>query len=48
MDSAAEEVVPKSQSSGYGDLATMGVVFGFVVMVPLDVAWSTRCRFTEK
>lgn len=33
-----EEVVPESQSSGNGDLATMGVIFGFTVMMTLDVA----------
>ncbi|WP_207264771.1 ZIP family metal transporter [Desulfovibrio sp. Huiquan2017] len=33
-----EEVIPESQSSGNGDLATMGVVFGFTVMMILDVA----------
>jgi len=33
-----EEVIPESQSSGYGDQATMGVVFGFAVMMTLDVA----------
>lgn len=33
-----EEVVPESQSSGNGDLATMGVLFGFAVMMVLDVA----------
>jgi len=33
-----EEVVPESQSSGYGDQATMGVIFGFAVMMTLDVA----------
>jgi ZIP family zinc transporter len=33
-----EEVIPESQSSGNGDLATMGVVSGFTVMMILDVA----------
>ncbi|MGD9666611.1 MAG: ZIP family metal transporter [Synergistaceae bacterium] len=33
-----EEVVPESQSSGNGDLSTMGVLFGFAVMMVLDVA----------
>lgn len=33
-----EEVVPESQASGNGDLATMGVLFGFAVMMVLDVA----------
>ncbi|QGY39922.1 ZIP family metal transporter [Pseudodesulfovibrio cashew] len=33
-----EEVIPESQSSGNGDLATMGVIFGFTLMMTLDVA----------
>lgn len=33
-----EEVIPESQSSGNGDLATMGVIAGFTVMMTLDVA----------
>ena len=33
-----EEVVPESQSSGNGDLATMGVLLGFALMMILDVA----------
>jgi ZIP family zinc transporter len=33
-----EEVVPESQASGYGDQATMGCIFGFTVMMVLDVA----------
>ena len=33
-----EEVVPESQSSGNGDLATMGVLVGFAAMMVLDVA----------
>lgn len=33
-----EEVVPESQSSGNGDLATMGVIVGFTIMMILDVA----------
>ncbi len=33
-----EEVVPESQASGNGDLATMGLVTGFTVMMILDVA----------
>jgi len=33
-----EEVVPESQSSGNGDLATMGVLAGFTLMMVLDVA----------
>ncbi|MBI3016327.1 MAG: ZIP family metal transporter [Candidatus Tectomicrobia bacterium] len=35
-----EEVVPESQRSGYGDLATMGLMSGFTVMMVLDVAFS--------
>jgi ZIP family zinc transporter len=33
-----EEVVPDSQASGHGDLATAGVMLGFAVMMTLDVA----------
>lgn len=33
-----EEVIPESQSSGNGDIATMGLIFGFSVMMILDVA----------
>ncbi len=33
-----EEVIPESQASGHGDLATMGVIVGFTVMMTLDVA----------
>jgi len=33
-----EEVVPESQRSGDSDLPTVGAVFGFVVMMILDVA----------
>lgn len=33
-----EEVIPESQSSGNGDLATLGLIFGFAVMMTLDVA----------
>ncbi|MFV0350035.1 MAG: ZIP family metal transporter [Halodesulfovibrio sp.] len=33
-----EEVIPESQASGYGDLATMGCIVGFGVMMTLDVA----------
>lgn len=32
-----EEVIPESQHSGNGDLATMGVMVGFTVMMILDV-----------
>jgi zinc transporter, ZIP family len=33
-----EELIPESQQSGNGDLATMGVMIGFAVMMILDVA----------
>ena len=33
-----EELVPESQRGGNGDLATMGVMIGFTVMMILDVA----------
>ena len=33
-----EEVVPESQRGGNVDLATMGAIFGFLVMMILDVA----------
>jgi len=33
-----EELIPESQSGGHSDAATMGVVFGFTVMMILDVA----------
>ncbi len=33
-----EEVVPESQRSGNGDLATLGAILGFAVMMTLDVA----------
>ncbi len=33
-----EEVVPESQRAGHTDLATMGVICGFTVMMTLDVA----------
>ncbi len=33
-----EEVVPEAQSNGHGDIATMGAVLGFAVMMLLDVA----------
>lgn len=32
-----EDVIPESQSSGHGDLATLGVIFGFTLMMVLDV-----------
>ena len=33
-----EEVIPESQSGGNTDLATMGLIAGFIVMMVLDVA----------
>ena len=33
-----EEVIPESQSGGHGDLATLGTMVGFAVMMTLDVA----------
>ena len=33
-----EEVIPESQSGGNTDIATMGLILGFVVMMGLDVA----------
>lgn len=33
-----EEVIPESQSGGHGDLATLGTIVGFGVMMTLDVA----------
>jgi len=33
-----EEVIPESQHSGNGDLATAGVMLGFTIMMILDVA----------
>jgi len=34
----AEELIPESQRKGNVDVATMGVIFGFAVMMTLDVA----------
>jgi ZIP family zinc transporter len=34
-----EEVIPESQSGGNADLATMGLIAGFIVMMILDVAF---------
>ena len=34
-----EEVIPESQREGNADLATMGAMLGFVVMMVLDVAF---------
>ena len=33
-----EEVIPESQKGGNTDLATMGLIAGFIVMMSLDVA----------
>lgn len=33
-----EELIPESQNSKHSDIATMGTIFGFVVMMLLDVA----------
>jgi ZIP family zinc transporter len=33
----AEELIPESQANGHVDLATMGVIGGFAVMMMLDV-----------
>ena len=33
-----EEVIPESQRGGNTDLATMGLVAGFIIMMSLDVA----------
>lgn len=33
-----EEVIPESQSSGNTDVATLGAMIGFAVMMTLDVA----------
>lgn len=33
-----EQLIPESQSGGHSDAATMGLVFGFTVMMILDVA----------
>lgn len=33
-----EEVIPESQRGGHADLATMGTMFGFAIMMLLDVA----------
>jgi ZIP family zinc transporter len=35
---AAEELIPESQANENVDLATMGVIFGFSIMMSLDVA----------
>jgi len=36
-----EEIIPESQSGGHGDLATMGTIVGFVLMMVLDVAFTS-------
>ncbi len=33
-----EELIPESQQNGYGDFATLGTLFGFTIMMILDVA----------
>ena len=33
-----EEVIPESQRGGHTDLATLGAMLGFAVMMVLDVA----------
>jgi ZIP family zinc transporter len=33
-----EELIPESQRGGYTDLATIGAILGFTVMMVLDVA----------
>ncbi|MGQ9518148.1 MAG: ZIP family metal transporter, partial [Anaerolineae bacterium] len=35
-----EELVPESQSGGHSDIATVGSLLGFVIMMVLDVALS--------
>lgn len=35
-----EETIPEAQRAGHTDLATMGLVLGFLVMMILDVALS--------
>jgi len=34
----AEDVIPEAQGNGHSDIATMGVMIGFAVMMTLDVA----------
>jgi len=34
----AEELIPESHGGGHGDVATMGVITGFTMMMVLDVA----------
>jgi ZIP family zinc transporter len=33
-----EEVIPESQKNGHSDLATIGFMIGFLVMMSLDIA----------
>ena len=33
-----EEVIPEAQQDNYTDLATMGFILGFIIMMCLDVA----------
>lgn len=42
-----EDVVPESQSRGNMDLATMGSMVGFAIMMILDVAFSSRSGGNE-
>jgi ZIP family zinc transporter len=35
----AEELIPEANRGGNGDIATMGVMLGFAVMMVLDVAF---------
>jgi len=35
---SVEEVIPESHSGGHGDIATIGAIVGFAVMMTLDVA----------
>ena len=35
-----EELIPESQTKGNTDLATLGLMMGFVIMMILDVALS--------
>jgi len=34
----AEELIPESQREGNSDFATLGAMFGFSIMMSLDVA----------
>ena len=34
-----EELIPESQTNGNTDVATLGLMVGFVVMMVMDVAW---------